>query len=310
MSKKITIALGGGGLKGFAHIGVLNQLQKNGYEISAIAGTSAGGIVGGLFAYGYSIDEIISFIDDLKNTKLFSRRASDPPSLIGLKGLYEFLEEKFRDKDIEDLKIPFAVTAVDLQSGQEIIINSGKIVEAIKATTALPGIFPSIRIKNINLVDGGILDPVPVEVARWLDNSSPVIAVCLSPDEESWTNIEKLQAPSFSPIPPLLVDQLSNLRIGKAMQVFLNSLDIMLAKLANLRLQKEKPDVIIRPDIHQYFIFDDVDPYELIKKGQEAVLREQDIIEKAYKTSQRFSRWIKPSRLPGQLIEEISYQSH
>ena len=309
MTRKINLALGGGGLKGYAHIGVIDQLEKFGYEIAAIAGTSAGGIVGALYAYGYSIQEIVVFIDELRTSNLFARQANDSPSLIGLKGLYSFLDDKFGQKRIEDLKIPFAVTAVDLNNRNEVIINSGNLVNAVKATTAVPGIFPSIKIKGFNLVDGGILDPVPVEVARWLNNTNPLVAVCLSSNQSSWSVMDQLHIPSFSPVPPIVVEQISEMRIGKAMKVFLNAMDIMVAQLSNIRLQIEKPDVVIRPNIHQYFMFEDVDPRELIRRGQEAVQKEQSNISSAFQTSQKVARWMKPTKLPGQLLDEQSYES-
>ena len=104
--QKITLALGGGGLKGYAHLGVIAALEENGYEIAAIAGTSAGGLFGSFFAYGYSFQEILSFIDELDNSRLFQRLHSDPPSLIGLKGVYEILNDKFKGHSISSMKIP------------------------------------------------------------------------------------------------------------------------------------------------------------------------------------------------------------
>ena len=90
--KKITLALGGGGTKGFAHIGVIKQLEKYGYQPSAIAGTSAGGIVGSLYALGYSMAEIESFARSLNYSKLFTLNIDDSPSLLGLGGLYSLLK--------------------------------------------------------------------------------------------------------------------------------------------------------------------------------------------------------------------------
>ena len=102
--KRITLALGGGGTKGFAHIGVISQLEKLGYQIDAIAGTSAGGIVGSLYAYGLSINEIISFSKELKYSDFFNRSHQDAPSLLGLGGLYKQVENLLEDTIIEKMK--------------------------------------------------------------------------------------------------------------------------------------------------------------------------------------------------------------
>ncbi|HEY59691.1 MAG TPA: hypothetical protein G4N92_03240 [Anaerolineae bacterium] len=307
MAKKLTLALGGGGTKGYAHIGVLRQLEQEGYEIAAIAGTSAGGIAGAFYAYGYSVDEIISFIDEIDITKLFSRKRSDAPSLMGLGGLYDFLESKFGSHTFEDLKIPFAVTSVDIRTGKEVIINKGRIVNAVKATTAVPGIFPSLVLKDKVLIDGGVLDPVPVSVARWLCPTHPILAICLSLGEESWSDLPKIKVPSFAPIPSLIIKQLGNLRIGKATQISLESLEIMQMMIAELRLRIDKPDVIIRPLLRNYYFLDDIDPYELIKEGESKVKENIVLIEQARKLNKRITRWMKPTRPPGLLIDEDDY---
>lgn len=146
--RNITFALGGGGTRGFAHIGIIRQLENLGFEIKAIAGTSAGGIVGALYSYGFSIEEIISFSRNLNYSDLINRSHQDAPSLLGLGGLYKHIEKLFGDTKIEDLKLKFASISVDTNSGKEVILNSGSVVNAVKATTAVPGIFPALRIKG------------------------------------------------------------------------------------------------------------------------------------------------------------------
>ena len=116
MRKKISLALGGGGTKGFAHIGVLKEILNQGYEISAIAGTSAGGIVGALFACGYDVKEIESFAKDLDYGKLFSINISEPPSLLSLGGLVSILKNYIGDRTFDSLQLPFAVSTVDRES--------------------------------------------------------------------------------------------------------------------------------------------------------------------------------------------------
>lgn len=303
--KNITLALGGGGTKGFAHIGVIRQLEKLGYQIDAIAGTSAGGIVGALYAYGFSIEEIIIFSKDLNYSDLFNRTHEDAPSLLGLGGLYKHIENLLRETKIEDLKIKFATISVDTNSGKEVIFNTGNVVNAVKATSAVPGIFPALRINGLNLVDGGVLDPVPVLTARWLIPDLPVFAVGLTPPMEQWPNVPRLDIPPYVPIPQFMVEQLNQLRLGQAMHVFIDSMEIMVNTVADLRLKLEKPDVIIRPNVHKYTMFDKVDIDEMIHLGEQAVLESEKEIESIFSITNRLKRWFKVANPPGILISEF-----
>jgi NTE family protein len=303
--KNITLALGGGGTRGFAHIGVIRQLEKFGYQIKAIAGTSAGAIIGALYSYGLSIEDIISFSKKLNYTDLFNRSHQDAPSLLGLGGLYKHIENLIGNTKIEDLKIKFASLSVDTNSGKEVIINSGSLVNAIKATTAVPGIFPAYRINGLNLVDGGVLDPVPVLTARWLMPELPVIAVGLTPQMEKWPKVPRLDIPPYVPIPQFLVDQLNQLRLGQAMHVFIDSMEIMVNTVADLRLKLEKPDVIIRPEVHKYTMFDKVDVDEMIYLGEQAVIKSTREIESVFMVLNRLNRWFKVANPPGMLISEF-----
>jgi len=307
--KKITLALGGGGTKGFAHIGVIRQLEKSGFQIEAIAGTSAGGIVGALYANGYSIDEIISFSRKMKYDDIFNRSHNDAPSLLGLGGLYKQIEALLGEKKIEDLKLKFATISVDTITGKEIIFNRGSVVDAVKSTSAVPGIFPSQRIKGLNLVDGGVLDPVPVVTARWLTPNLPVFAVGLTPPMEKWPNVPRLDIPPYIPIPHFMVDQINQLRLGQAAHVFIDSMEIMVNTVADLRLKIEKPDVIIRPNVHKYTMFDKVDVEEMINLGEQAVLEMEKEIEAIFSVSNRLYRWLKPVTPPGILISDIYHES-
>ncbi len=277
--KKITLALGGGGLKGYAHIGVIAALEENGYEIAGIAGTSAGGLFGAFYAFGYSIREILSFIDDLDKSRLFQRMHSDPPSIIGFKGLYEVLHEKFDIHTIDQMKIPFAATAVDTNTNREIYFDSGKIVNAIRATIAIPGVFPYYKLDSLNLVDGGVYDPIPVNLARHIAGEYPIVAVCLTPPRDSLKNMPRLQLPSITPIPATVKDYFANLKLGKALEVFLNSMDLMQIVMADMQLQLTQPDIVLHPDTKRYYFIDDVDPDKLIVSGKKIVHESVDKID-------------------------------
>ncbi len=302
--KKISLALGGGGTKGFAHIGVIRQLQKEGYEIAAVAGTSVGGIVGAMFCYGFSTDEMEEFSKGLKFTNLINRSSSDSPSLVGLQGLFKLIREKIGDKTFEDLKIPFIATAVDVDSGQEIMLDSGRLLPAIQATSAIPGLFPAVRMGHMQLVDGAVLDPVPVSIARWLAPDYPVVAVSLSIPSDEWQYSARIGVPSYVPIPEFLVHQFTQLRLGQAMKVFIDSTEITSNMIAELRLRMEKPDVLLQPKVYKYSIADPINVDEAIAYGEESVKEASKQIEAAFSVSRRVNRWLRPSYLSGILLSE------
>ena len=173
----ITLALGGGGAKGNAHIGVLRKLEAEGFRVRAVAGTSFGGIVAAMYAFGKTPDQIEELFASVDQNRLYGHAAGDGPSLLGLAGASKLMDDVFGAATFDDLHLPCALTGVDLKSAREVILTEGLVRDAILATIALPGIFPPRKIQDWELVDGGTLDPVPVAVARALAPNLPVVAV-------------------------------------------------------------------------------------------------------------------------------------
>ena len=303
--KKISLALGGGGSKGFAHIGVIRQLEKEGFEIAGIAGTSVGGIVGALYASGYTTEELEKFSKEIKFPNIFMRSHKDAPSLIGLQGLFKMISDLVGEKTFNDLTVPFVAISVDINSGREIIYDTGKLIDAMRATSAIPGLFPSLPHKNLKLVDGGILNPIPVSSARWLCPDDPLVAVSLSIPTSEWKDSSKIGVPSYIPVPDFIVHQFNQLRLGQAMQIFLDSTDIMTNMIAELRLDIERPDVLLRPEVYKYSIIDKVDVDEAIAFGEKAVIEARDEIKSSFSLAKRMQRWMRPSYLKGRLLSQI-----
>ena len=299
----IALALGGGGVKGLAHIGVLRVLEKEGFKVSAVAGTSAGGIVGSLYAAGYSLAEIEKIGERMKSPHFFSRTHFDGPSLLGVQGGAQLLTEYLGDRRFEDLLIPFACTAVDLNTSGEIILAHGNVVEAILATIAIPGIFPPHQINDYLLVDGAVLDPVPVALARWLSPTSTVIAVCLSPAPDTWAQLPDPHFLPTSPIPRPILDQFARLRISQAVQIFYKSFDTTGRMISELRMQIDKPDVIIRPEVGKYGLLDNVNSKELVALGEAAAEAALPEIRLALSWSNHLAHYFRHSQAPGKVIE-------
>jgi NTE family protein len=283
---EIGLALGSGGVKGNAHIGVLRVLEKNGFKIEALAGTSAGGLIGAVYLSGNSPDEIQNILENVEQDDLFKRKDKDQPSLLGMEGMHELLTELIGDRMFSDFEIPFAVTAVNLKNGKPVVIKSGRVIDAILATIAIPGVFPPKKLDGKTLIDGAIFNPVPVNVLRNLAPKLPLVAVPLSsmPDEEEILPETEILGPS-----PVL-KRISKLRFTQALSVFVRSQDIGSRLLTELRLKVDKPDVIIRPDVLGIGPLDDVVVSEIAKLGEIATEEELENLFKAVRWDNRLKK--------------------
>jgi NTE family protein len=265
----ISLALGGGGARGYSHIGVIRRLQQESYNVRAVAGTSAGGIIGTLFAAGYSPDEMEAKLAKLDQTKLIGRSKGDEPSILGMSGATKILEELFGDLTFDKMNIPCAVVAVDIKSVQEVILREGSVVDAVLATTAVPAIFPPRIMGEYQLVDGAALDPVPVSIARLLAPNLPIVAVVLTPLLGRELNLLSLRFPSHIPTP--ILERLSHLRLAQALNIYIQATDAGARMLTELRLKLDHPDVIVRPEVEGIGLLDTVDVHKVIKLGEEAM---------------------------------------
>jgi NTE family protein len=264
----ISLALGGGGSRGYAHIGVLRCLEREGFRIRAIAGTSAGGVVAVGYAAGFTPDQMEAAFSKVDQSRLFARSSEEGPGILGLAGAARFFEDFFGSRTFDELRIPCAVVAVDLKEGREVVLSQGRVVDAILATIAVPGVFPPRRFGHLELVDGAVLNPVPVSVARSLAPMLPVAAVVLNISTEVTSGLTSL--PLHVPVPAPIVTRLTRTRIAQAFNIFLQSVDVGSRKMAELRLLADDPEVVIRPDVNGIGLLDEVDIHKVIRKGEEA----------------------------------------
>ncbi len=178
--KKIGLALSGGGARGFAHIGVLKSLAEHSIPIDLVAGTSAGSFVGGALAAGMSAGEIIEIGKKITWFGVAGFSYS-PRGLLSNAALGTFIEQNFPINRFEDLKIPFAAVACDLETGDEVVFrDSGDLAFAIRASCAIPGVFvPLEDEQGRSLIDGGAISPMPTKAVRKL-GAEIVIAVDLT----------------------------------------------------------------------------------------------------------------------------------
>lgn len=270
MEKDITLILGGGGIKGISHVGILRRLEQEGFCIRAIAGTSIGALVGVFYALGYSVDEIEKLFVEFKQTKLYGHMRGQASSFLGFAGLTRILNELIGDRTFADLKLPLAITAVWVEYGRVVILREGSLVDALLASMALPGAFPMKTINWMGLVDGGMLNAVPVEAGRALTGSQyPIVAVTLTAPLGVPATMNRIYLPKF--VPRWLADAIQRLRFVQALDVFFLSQDMMMRALTKFHLEKEPPDLIIRPAVAHLNTLQPADAQYLIERGEQAV---------------------------------------
>ena len=163
MNKKVALALASGGPRGFAYIGAIEELLARGYEISSIAGVSAGSLVGGIYAAGglQAFKEWLFGLDPMKVVSLMDFSVSKNYLVKGEK-VISAIKERVPDVNIEDLPIPFTAVATDLYTGEEVIFRKGPLFDAIRASISIPSMFKPVQIGGRTLVDGGMVNTFPL----------------------------------------------------------------------------------------------------------------------------------------------------
>lgn len=182
MKQKISLALSGGGARGLAHIGVIEELEKQGYEIVSIAGTSMGALVGGVYAMG-KMEAFKQWMISLDKMKVFNLVDFTFSSQGVIKGdrVLNAMKEFISDGLIEDLPIPYAAIAADIINKKEVIFTSGSIYDAIRASIAIPSVLTPVKTNDGYLVDGGVINNIPVNRVQRFPNDI-LVAVNVSAD--------------------------------------------------------------------------------------------------------------------------------
>ncbi|TBR08829.1 MAG: patatin-like phospholipase family protein, partial [Lysobacter sp.] len=175
---RIGLALGGGAAKGFAHIGVIKMLEANGIRIDVVAGTSAGSVVGALYASGldaFALQKQAVALDEdrIRDVRLFGG------GLVQGKALQDYVNASVGNRPIEKLARPFAAVSTELETGRRVVFTRGNTGQAVRASSSIPGVFEPVEIGRAHYVDGGVVSPVPVDAARQL-GADIVIAVDIS----------------------------------------------------------------------------------------------------------------------------------
>ena len=184
----IVLALGGGGARGLAHIGVLQVLADNGISVRAVAGTSIGAEIGAFVASGLPVAELVELATTFDWKLTMQLFLPDLPTggLISGKRILQWLKNKLGEHTvIERLALPYVAVATDLEIGEEVVIDHGPIIDAVRASISLPGTLAPHRLGERVLVDGGVVNPLPFDVARQRFGG-PVVAVAVHAGAQAW----------------------------------------------------------------------------------------------------------------------------
>ena len=233
---KVALVLSGGAARGLAHIGVVKCWDENNLPLDMVVGTSVGALVGALYASGMDVSQIEKLGEELNWNKLVEYKIT-PSRILNLNSIVsnekmgELLTSYIGDKNFSDLKIPFICIACDLKTGEKIIFREGKLIPAVRASASVPGLFEPVPYKHRLLVDGGVIDNVPTDIAE-AEGADIIVA--------SWTGGSRV------------MEKAENI-ISVLTQV------ISISGTLLSRQQLKKADIVIKPDLK------DVSPLDLDK---------------------------------------------
>ena len=282
---KIGLVLSGGGARGAAHVGVLKILEENKIPVDMISGTSFGAIVGGLYAAGYTANELEKILENIdwqetlsnsapRRQKTFRRKQDDDGFLIKFKigfedgdlklpsglitpnnlrlTLGDLVNQKTQVDDFDQLAIPFRAVATNLENGEEVVLNDGNLAAAMVASMTVPALFPPVELDGSLLVDGGVANNIPINVARTMGADIVIVVDISTP------LLKKDDITSFASV----IDQLTMLQSYKAAAAQLSSMT--------------DQDILIRPDLENIGFIDFENAIDAVPKGVEAAMAVKD----------------------------------
>lgn len=310
--RKIGLVFGSGSARGWAHIGVIRELATMGIKPDLVAGSSIGAVVGGAYASGH-LDEFEEWIFTLKRVdilKLLDFHMTGGGFIQG-KALMIAIEKRLGNLNLEDLNVPFACVATSLLNGKEHWLRDGSLLDAVRASIALPGIFAPVALHQDLMLDGGLVNPVPISLARAM-GADYIIAVNLNSDlvgrhfsldqsdvapynqenqkqldyvEKNNPGIATWGAKLKADFDIRLASFISSLRKKNILKpglfdVIAGSINIMQERITNSRMAEDPPDVLITPKLSHIGLMEFDRAQEAIREGQEATRRVADHLEK------------------------------
>ena len=260
MKSRIGLALGGGGARGIAHLGVWQRLVELGVELHCIAGTSIGAIAGAIIAAG-RVEEALKWCaesDWKKLPKLFMETQFTSKALTKGTRVEKLLAELVGAKAFDGLSTRFAAVASDLNTGEGIVMRDGDLISAVRASMSIPGVFRPVERDGRILIDGQLVDPIPIDACRAM-GADKVIAVDINPPNAAGS------AKPFAKV--------------NIFDVLMNTITIFNCEMTRRVLAEHKPDLLIRPEVGDVLALDFRNVTRLVEIGRQAV--NADVAEKA-----------------------------
>ncbi len=288
---RIGLALGSGSARGWAHIGIIRELEAMGIKANVISGCSIGALVGGAYASGH-FDALQTWVEKLtwKDIVSFLDMSVMRGGAIRGEKLLDFARQHMQENNIEDLPMPFATVATDLEHGREVWLKEGSLLEAVRASISLPGLFTPVKRGDRWLVDGGLVDPVPVSLCRAM-GADIVIAVNLNADlvgqrdkkkpavkaskNTLWDRVPEAWKSELSQRKHALMQQLlgEQAEAPSMFEVMYGSLNIMQDRITRSRLAGDPADIILEPRLAHIGLMDYDKSEGAIAEGRRSVQR-------------------------------------
>jgi NTE family protein len=264
---KVGLALGSGGARGLTHLGVIKALTDAGIKIEFVSGASVGALVGAFLAAG-KLERLVQFASSL--TVKESLKMADvmfPTSgLIEGKKIEEFLRTNLGTVRMEDLAVPFACVATDFYTGREVVITRGDLVTAVRASISIPGVFKPVAVDGMLLVDGGVVNPVPVQVVRDL-GAEYIVAVDICPEVAKKMTIKYPIADTGRVQGKAGRDAA---KLPNIFEIIMGSITIMESQIVDMRMRTESPDIIVKPAVEDIGTYDFHRYQEGVTRGESA----------------------------------------
>lgn len=311
MEKKVALVLSSGGARGLIHIGVIEELEKQGYIITSISGSSIGAFVGGMHAMG-RLKEFSDWVCTLNRLDVFNLMdfTLSTRGLLKANKVFKKIEQNIQDMLIEDLNIPFVAMATDIVNNKEIALTTGSLYKAIRASIAIPTIITSIDEENRILVDGGVLNPLPIKQIKRTEGDILVVVNLYGFEKETIKNRQEIVENKSDDVHIRRFLNIYNISIGikKRFIAFIPKsndqnhgyisiisrvVSLMIHKNAINAIELNKPDIIIEIPMNSAGTFDFYKAKELIQKGRTATKKGICEYKKSIKTDQLNKKYIK-----------------
>ena len=284
MKNKVALVLSGGGARGLSHIGVIEELEKQGFEIHSIAGTSMGAVVGGVYAAG-KMQEYKNWMYTLDRQKVFNLVDFTLSSQGIIKGdkVFSKMKEFIPDTDIEKLKINFAAIAADIINHKEVVFRKGSMYDAIRASVAIPSVITPVKNNGTLLVDGGVMNNIPINHVKRIENDILVV-VYVNADIPAENQVKKTKEEKHNQSvylkkikefqKHLYKDNPKNKQDKMGYFNLINqTISTMTYQMGRMMLEKHSPHILIEISRHSCSTFDFYKAQEMVEIGRQAAIK-------------------------------------